>query len=177
LHQNLTNGKQTRLLGVEPAACPSLTRGKYAYDFGDTIGMTPLVKMYTLGHDFVPPPLHAGGLRYHGMASIICEMYDQNLMEASAIPQMETFRAAVTFARSEGIVPAPEAAHGIAGVIREAMAAKESGEKRVILFNLCGHGHFDMSAYNAYFADELSDYDYPQAQIDAAMANLPAVGD
>ncbi|MDQ7026879.1 MAG: TrpB-like pyridoxal phosphate-dependent enzyme [Anaerolineae bacterium] len=175
LRENLKNGRQTRLVGIEPAACPSLTRGKYAYDFGDTMGMTPLVKMYTLGHDFVPPPLHAGGLRYHGMASIICEMYNQDLMEAAAIPQMETFQAAITFARAEGIVPAPEAAHGVAGAIREALAAKESGEKRVILFNLCGHGHFDMTAYNAYFADELSDYEYPQAQIDAAMANLPQV--
>lgn len=175
LEANLTQGKKTRLLGVEPAACPSLTRGVYAYDFGDTAGMTPLVKMYTLGHDFVPPPLHAGGLRYHGMGSVICEMYDQGLMEALAIPQMETFEAALTFARSEGIVPAPEAAHGIAGAIREAKAAKEAGDERVILFNLCGHGHFDMTAYNAYFAGELSDYEYPQAQIDAAMANLPEV--
>ena len=175
VHQNLTNGKHTRVLAVEPSACPSLTRGRYAYDFGDTSGMTPMVKMYTLGHDFVPPPFHAGGLRYHGMASIVCELYDQGLIEAQSIPQLETFEAAVTFARSEGIVPAPEAAHGIAGVIREAMHAKETGEKRVILFNLCGHGHFDMSAYNAYFANELSDYEYPQEQIDAAMANLPEV--
>ena len=175
VHQNLTNGKHTRVLAVEPSACPSLTRGRYAYDFGDTSGMTPIVKMYTLGHDFVPPPFHAGGLRYHGMASVVCELYDQGLIEAQAIPQLETFEAAVTFARSEGIVPAPEAAHGIAGVIREALHAKETGEKRVILFNLCGHGHFDMSAYNAYFANELSDYEYPQEQIDAAMANLPEV--
>ena len=175
VHQNLTNGKHTRVLAVEPSACPSLTRGRYAYDFGDTSGMTPMVKMYTLGHDFVPPPFHAGGLRYHGMASIVCELYDQGLIEAQAIPQLETFEAAVTFARSEGIVPAPEAAHGIAGVIREAMHAKETGEKRVILFNLCGHGHFDMSAYNAYFANELSESDFPQEQIDAAMANLPEV--
>ena len=135
---------------MEPAACPSLTRGKYAYDFGDAVGMTPLVKMYTLGHGFVPPPLHAGGLRYHGMASIICELWDQNLLDMYAIPQMETFGAALTFARAEGIIAAPEAAHGIAGAIREAQAAKEAGEERVILFNLCGHGHFDMSAYDAY---------------------------
>jgi tryptophan synthase beta chain len=175
LHQNLTNGKNTRLIGVEPAACPSLTRGKYAYDFGDTAGMTPLVKMYTLGHDFVPAPLHAGGLRYHGMASIICEMYDQQLMEAAAIPQLETFEAAITFARSEGIVPAPEAAHGIAGAIREAKAAKAAGDKRVILFNLCGHGHFDMSAYDAYLGNELTDYEYPQAEIEKAMLALPQV--
>lgn len=175
VHQNLTNGKHTRILAVEPAACPSLTRGRYAYDFGDTSGMTPLVKMYTLGHDFVPPPMHAGGLRYHGMASVICELWDQNLIEAQAIPQMETFSAAITFAKSEGIVSAPEAAHGIAGAIREALAAKEAGEKRVILFNLCGHGHFDMSAYTAYLNDELYDYEYPEAQIEAAMAKLPQI--
>ena len=175
LHRNLSEGQTTRLLGVEPAACPSLTRGTYAYDFGDTAGMTPLVKMYTLGHSFVPAPLHAGGLRYHGMASIICELYDQGLMEAQAVPQMETFEAALTFARSEGIIPAPEAAHGVAGVIREAQAAKEAGEKRVILFNLCGHGHFDMSAYDAYLGGQLSNYEYPQAEIERAMAELPQV--
>ncbi|MCY4146180.1 MAG: TrpB-like pyridoxal phosphate-dependent enzyme [Chloroflexi bacterium] len=176
LQQNLSAGKTTRLLGVEPAACPSLTRGQYAYDFGDTVGMTPLVKMYTLGHSFVPPPLHAGGLRYHGMASIICELWDQDLIEMRAIPQMETFGAAITFAKAEGIIAAPEAAHGIAGAIREALAAKEAGEKRVILFNLCGHGHFDMSAYDAYLGGQLSDYEYPQAAIDRAMAELPQVG-
>jgi tryptophan synthase beta chain len=175
LHQNLTAGKQTRLIGVEPAACPSLTRGKYAYDYGDTAGMTPMVKMYTLGHDFVPAPLHAGGLRYHGMASIICEMWDQNLMEAVAVGQLETFQAAILFARAEGIIPAPEAAHGIAAVVREAQAAKEAGDRRVILFNLCGHGHFDMSAYDAYFAGQLTDYEYPQAEIERAMAALPQV--
>ncbi len=175
LHRNLSEGQSTRLLGVEPAACPSLTRGTYAYDFGDTAGMTPLVKMYTLGHSFVPAPLHAGGLRYHGMASIICELYDQGLMEAQSVPQMETFEAALTFARSEGIIPAPEAAHGVAGVIREAQAAKEAGEKRVILFNLCGHGHFDMSAYDAYLGGQLSNYEYPQAEIERAMAELPQV--
>jgi predicted alternative tryptophan synthase beta-subunit len=176
LERNLNAGKQARFLAVEPAACPSLTRGKYVYDFGDTGGMTPLVKMHTLGHDFVPAPLHAGGLRYHGMASIICELWDQNLIEAQAVAQLETFEAAITFARAEGIVPAPEAAHGIAGAIREANAAKEAGEKRVILFNLCGHGHFDMSAYDAYLAGELEDYEYPAEAIEAAMANVPVVG-
>ena len=175
LRRNLREGQTTRLLGVEPAACPSLTRGTYAYDFGDTAGMTPLVKMYTLGHSFVPAPLHAGGLRYHGMASIICELYDQGLMEAQSVPQMETFEAALTFARSEGIIPAPEAAHGVAGAIREAQAAKEAGEKRVILLNLCGHGHFDMSAYDAYLGGQLSNYEYPQAEIERAMAELPQV--
>jgi len=175
LHQNLTAGKTTRLLGVEPAACPSLTRGVCAYEFGDTVGMRPLMKMYTLGHGFVPPPLHAGGLRYHGMASIICELWDQKLIDMRAIPQMETFGAAITFAKAEGIIAAPEAAHGIAGAIREAQAAKEAGEERVILFNLCGHGHFDMSAYDAYLGGELSNYEYPQAEIERAMEALPQV--
>lgn len=175
VRMNLKEGKNTRILAVEPASCPSLTKGVYAYDFGDTSGMTPLVKMYTLGHDFVPPPVHAGGLRYHGMASIVCELYDQGLIEAQAIPQLETFAAGVAFARAEGIVPAPEAAHGIAGAIREAMAAKEAGEKKVILFNLCGHGHFDMSAYTEYFDGRLSDYVYPEAEVHAAMQRLPQV--
>src|SRR5690606_38401515 len=159
----------------EPAACPSLTRGKYAYDFGDTVGVAPLVKMYTLGHNFVPPPFHAGGLRYHGMASIVCELFDQGLIEAQAIAQLDTFKAAVTFARAEGIVPAPEPSHAIAQVIREAQAAKEAGEKRVILFNLCGHGHFDMAAYEQYLSGSLTDFEYPQAEIEAAMAELPAI--
>ncbi len=172
---NLTEGRKTRIIAVEPAACPSLTRGKYAYDFGDTIGMTPLVKMYTLGHDFVPAPLHAGGLRYHGMASVVCELYDQGLIEAQAIPQLETFKAALQFLRAEGIVPAPEPSHAIAGAINEALAAKAAGEKRVILFNLCGHGHFDMSAYDAYLGGTLTDYEYPQAEIDAALTALPQI--
>jgi tryptophan synthase beta chain len=175
VHKNLTEGKKTRIIAIEPAACPSLTRGTYAYDFGDTVGMTPLVKMYTLGRDFIPAPLHAGGLRYHGMASIICELYDQGIIEAQAIPQLETFSAAMQFLRAEGIVPAPEPSHAIAGAIREALAAKQAGEKRVILFNLCGHGHFDMSAYDAYLAGELVDYEHPQAEIDAALAALPQV--
>ncbi|MDX1993882.1 MAG: TrpB-like pyridoxal phosphate-dependent enzyme [bacterium] len=173
LRENLTAGRTTRLVGVEPSACPSLTRGKYVYDFGDTAGMTPLVKMYTLGHTFVPAPFHAGGLRYHGMASIVCELYDQGLMEAVAIPQLETFKAALDFASAEGIIPAPEAAHGVAVAIREALAAKEAGEKRVVLFNLCGHGHFDMSAYEAYLNGQLTDYEYPQEQIEQAMEALP----
>ncbi len=175
VHQNLTAGKKTRILAVEPAACPSLTQGVYAYDFGDTGGMTPLVKMYTLGHTFVPPAFHAGGLRYHGMASVVCELYDQGLIEAQAIGQLETFAAALTFARAEGIVPAPEAAHGIAGAIREAQAAKQAGEKRVILINLCGHGHFDMSAYTAYLDGQLEDLEFSDAAMQAALAHLPQV--
>jgi tryptophan synthase beta chain len=162
-------------MAVEPAACPSLTRGRYAYDFGDTVGMAPLVKMYTLGHDFVPAPLHAGGLRYHGMASVVCELFDQGLIEARAVPQLETFEAAMQFLRAEGIVPAPEPSHAIAATIQEALAAKQAGEKRVILFNLCGHGHFDMSAYEAYLNGSLQDYEYPQEEIDAAMAALPVI--
>jgi tryptophan synthase beta chain len=173
IHQNLRAGKKTRVLAIEPTACPSLTKGRYVYDFGDSVGMAPMVKMYTLGHTFVPAPLHAGGLRYHGMASIVCELYDQGLIEAQAVSQLETFKAAITFAQAEGIVPAPEAAHGIAGVIREAQAAKAAGEKRVILFNLCGHGHFDMSAYTAYLNGELTDFEYPQEAVDEALAHLP----
>jgi tryptophan synthase beta chain len=175
VQRNLTDGKHTRIIAVEPAACPSLTRGRYAYDFGDTLGMTPLVKMYTLGHDFVPAPFHAGGLRYHGMASIVCELYDQKLIEARSVPQLETFKAALQFAKSEGIVPAPEPSHAIAAVIQEALAAKQAGEKRTILFNLCGHGHFDMSAYEAYLAGNLTDYEYPQEAVDIAMAALPQI--
>ncbi len=173
VREKLVNGKNLRIVAVEPAACPSLTRGTYAYDFGDTAGMAPLVKMYTLGSQFVPPPFHAGGLRYHGMASIICELYDQGIIEAQAIPQLQTFEAALRFARAEGIVPAPEPSHAIAAAIREALAAKEAGEKRVILFNLCGHGHFDMSAYDAYLSGSLTDYEYPQESIDEALQHLP----
>ena len=175
IHRNLTEGTNTRILAVEPAACPSLTRGRYAYDFGDTVGLAPMVKMYTLGHSFVPPPFHAGGLRYHGMASLVCELYDQGLIDAMAIQQLETFAAATTFLRAEGLVPAPEPSHAIAAVIREAQAAKEAGEKRVILFNLCGHGYFDMSAYEAYREGRLVDDEYPEADIEAAMAELPVM--
>jgi tryptophan synthase beta chain len=175
VHNNLTEGKKTRIIAVEPAACPSLTRGRYVYDFGDTIGMTPLVKMYTLGHNFIPAPFHAGGLRYHGMASIVCELFDQNLIEAQSVAQLETFSAARQFLLSEGIVPAPEPSHAIAATIREALAAKEAGEKRVILFNLCGHGHFDMTAYEQYLANQLVDYEYPQEAVDEALAALPQI--
>jgi tryptophan synthase beta chain len=175
VQQKLKGGKNTRIIAVEPSACPSLTKGKYVYDFGDTVGMAPMVKMYTLGKDFVPAPLHAGGLRYHGMASIVCELYDQGIIEAVAVPQTETFRAAAQFLRAEGIVPAPEPSHAIAATIREALKAKESGEKKVILFNLCGHGHFDMSAYEAFLGGQLEDYDHPEHEIEAAMAALPVM--
>ncbi len=175
VHLNLTAGKKTRILATEPAACPSLTRGVYAYDFGDAIGLTPLIKMHTLGRGFIPPPVHAGGLRYHGMGALVSALYEQGLMEAVSVGQVETFKAAMTFLRAEGIVPAPEPSHAIAGVIREALEAKEAGEKRVILFHLCGHGHFDMSAYDAYISGQLSDYEYPQELIDEAIADLPKV--
>src|SRR5690606_2548672 len=145
-------GKSTRFIAAEPAACPTLTRGVYAYDFGDTVGMTPLLPMYTLGHDFVPPPVHAGGLRYHGDAPSLCALVKEGIVEATAVPQSAAFEAAVKFARAEGIIPGPEPAHAIRAVFDEAEAAREAGEERVILFGLSGHGHFDMAAYAAYHA-------------------------
>jgi tryptophan synthase beta chain len=175
LRENLRNGKRTRLLAVEPSATPSLTRGVYTFDYGDTAKMAPIVKMHTLGHSFVPAPIHAGGLRYHGMAPSICALYDAGYIDAVAVPQLATFDAAVQFARSEGIVPAPESAHAIRAAIDEALDAKEKGEKRVILFNLSGHGNFDMTAYQSYFAGNLQDYAYPEAAIREAMADLPKV--
>ena len=175
LRENLQNGRSTRLLAVEPNATPSLTRGVYAFDYGDTARMAPIVKMYTLGHDFVPAPIHAGGLRYHGMAPSLCALYDAGYIQAKAVPQLATFEAATQFIRSEGIIPAPESAHAIRGAIDEALDAKEKGERRVILFNLSGHGHFDMGAYQAYTAGELQDYAHPREAIEAAMQNLPQV--
>jgi tryptophan synthase beta chain len=175
VREKLTRGQDIRIVAVEPAACPSLTKGVYAYDFGDTAGMTPLVKMHTLGASFIPPPVHAGGLRYHGMASIISELYDQKIIEAYAVRQTEAFAAAVTFLRAEGIVPAPEASHAIAQVLREAHKATAAGTSPVILFNLCGHGHFDMSAYDAYNNGSLADFEYPESAVEAAMAGLPQV--
>ncbi len=169
-------GKDVRILAVEPAACPSLTRGIYAYDFGDTVGMTPLLKMHTLGHRFMPAAIHAGGLRYHGMAPLVSLLYEQGLIEATATAQTACFEAAVQFARTEGIVPAPESSHAIRAAIDEALRCKESGEAKTILFNLSGHGHFDMGAYQAYFAGQLTDYAYPQAEVEAALADLPRVG-
>ncbi len=160
---------------VEPAACPSLTQGTYAYDYGDTAGMAPVVKMHTLGHDFVPDPIHAGGLRYHGMAPLISQLYHEGHIEAEAIHQTECFDGAMLFARTEGIIPAPEPTHAIAEAIREATRAKESGEETVILFNLCGHGHFDMASYQAYFDGKLEDFAYPEAKVAEAMAHLPVV--
>ncbi|HZM20530.1 MAG TPA: TrpB-like pyridoxal phosphate-dependent enzyme [Anaerolineales bacterium] len=175
LRENLKNGKRTRLLAVEPTAAPSLTKGMYAFDYGDTARMAPIVKMHTLGHDFVPPAIHAGGLRYHGMAPSICGLYDAGHIEAIAVQQKTTFEAAIQFARTEGIVPAPESAHGIRAAIDEALDAKAKGEKRVILFNLSGHGHFDLGAYESYLSGKLEDYDYPEEAVKEAMSKLPEV--
>ncbi|MGE5251329.1 MAG: TrpB-like pyridoxal phosphate-dependent enzyme [Bacteroidota bacterium] len=175
LRENLKEGRHTRLLAVEPTATPSLTRGTYTFDYGDTARMAPVVKMYTLGHDFIPPAIHAGGLRYHGMAPSLCALYDAGYIEAVAVHQLPTFEAAIQFARSEGIMPAPESAHAIRTAIDEALDAKVKGEKRVILFNLSGHGNFDMGAYEAYLANKLEDYEYPTEAIAAAMQRLPKV--
>ncbi len=173
LRRRLREGAKTRFVAAEPAACPTLTRGRYAYDFGDTVGMTPLMPMYTLGHDFVPPPVHAGGLRYHGDAPSLCALVKEGLVEAKAIAQTAAFESAVRFARCEGIIPGPEPAHAIRAVFDEAEEAKQAGEERVILFNLSGHGHFDMSAYAAYFAGELEDLDMPEQELAAALERLP----
>ena len=160
---------------VEPAAAPSLTRGSYQFDFGDTGQMTPLVKMHTLGHPFIPDPIHAGGLRYHGMAPLVSHLHQLGIIEAEALHQTETFASAVKFAKAEGIIPGPEPAHAVASVMTEAEKAKESGEEKVILFNLSGHGHFDMAAYQAFFNDELVDYELPEERITEAMAKVPVV--
>ncbi|HTE65623.1 MAG TPA: TrpB-like pyridoxal phosphate-dependent enzyme [Candidatus Binatia bacterium] len=173
LRQRIRDGVEIRFVAAEPTACPTLTRGRYAYDFGDTVGMTPLMPMYTLGHDFVPPQVHAGGLRYHGDAPSLSALVKEGLMEAKAIAQTAAFDAAVRFARCEGIIPAPEPAHAIRAVFDEAEAAKEAGEPRVILFNLSGHGHFDMSAYEAYFAGELEDLAMPEDELSSALERLP----
>jgi len=175
LRYNFIEGKQTRFIAVEPTACPTLTRGKYTFDYGDTAKMAPIVKMHTLGHSFIPAPIHAGGLRYHGMAPSISALVDGGYMEAVAVNQLTTFEAAVQFARAEGIIPAPETSHAIRVAIDEALDAKEKGESRVILFNMSGHGHFDMAAYQQYYNGQLQDYVYPQEAIEAAMAELPQV--
>jgi tryptophan synthase beta chain len=169
-------GKQVRLIAVEPTSCPTLTKGRYAYDFGDTVGLTPLMKMYTLGHDFMPPGIHAGGLRYHGDSPLVSQLCHEKLIEAVAVPQLATFEAGVQFARAEGIIPAPESNHAVRVAIDEALAAKKAKEPRTILFNLSGHGHFDMAAYDRYFAGDLEDYDYPAAAVAASMMKLPKVG-
>jgi tryptophan synthase beta chain len=175
LGEQLRGGKKVRIVAVEPAACPSLTKGKYAYDFGDTGHLTPLVKMHTLGSTFVPPGFHAGGLRYHGMAPLVSHVKELGLIEAVSYQQIGIFEAGVTFARAEGIVPAPEANHAVKGAIDEALRCKREGKSQVILFNLCGHGHFDMQAYTDYFAGKLVDQSYDEAELAMALAGLPSV--
>ena len=160
---------------VEPAACPSLTKGEYRYDFGDTAGMTPLMKMHTLGHGFIPDPIHAGGLRYHGMSPLVSHIYELGLVEAISVPQLECFNAAVLFARNEGIVPAPEPTHAIAAAIREALICKETGEEKVILTALCGHGHLDLASYQQYLAGEMVDLDLSDEAVAAAMQQVPVI--
>ncbi len=175
LGAQLRGGKKRRIIAIEPAACPSLTKGKFAYDFGDTGHLTPLVKMHTLGSTFIPPALHAGGLRYHGMAPLVSHIKDLGLIEARAYKQVEVFEAGVQFARCEGIVPAPEANHAVKGAIDEALKCRQEGKSRTILFNLCGHGHFDMQAYTDYFAGKLSDRSYAEEELAMALAGLPSI--
>jgi len=175
LGSQLRGGAKVRIIAIEPSACPSLTRGRYAYDFGDTGRMTPLAKMHTLGSSFMPPGFHAGGLRYHGMAPLVSHIKNLGLIEARAYPQTEVFEAGVLFAREEGIVPAPEANHAVKGAIDEAVRCREEGKSRAILFNLCGHGHFDMQAYTDYFAGKLVDQQYDERELAMALAGLPSV--
>ena len=175
LREKLAGRINPTIRAVEPAACPSLTRGTYAYDFGDTAGLTPLLKMHTLGHDFIPDPIHAGGLRYHGMSPLISHVYELGLMEAIAIGQLECFEAAITFARSEGIVPAPEPTHALAACIREALACKETGEEKVILTALCGHGHFDMAAFDAFLSGDMVDDVLTDERLADPLTRLPQI--
>jgi len=175
LREKLQGKMAPEIIAVEPANCPSMTKGEYRYDFGDAMGMTPLMKMHTLGHGFVPSAIHAGGLRYHGMSPLISHIYELGLMKAEAVPQTECFRAALQFARTEGIVPAPEPTHAIAVAIREALECKQTGKEKVILTALCGHGHFDLAAYEAYLSGTMTDDLLSTEQMNAAMASVPEV--
>ena len=173
IRRNLEGDKGTRILAVEPASCPTLTKGRFVYDFGDTAGTTPMMKMYTLGHSFVPPGIHAGGLRYHGDSPIVSALVDEGLVEARAYAQNPTFEAGVLFARAEGIVPAPEVTHAIRATVDLALEARGAGEEKIILFNLCGHGHFDLSAYEQYLAGDLPDIEHSEEEIERAVARIP----
>lgn len=168
-------GREIRLVAVEPTSCPTLTRGHYAYDFGDSAGLTPLTQMYTLGHDFVPPGIHAGGLRYHGDSALVSQLYHEGIVEAVAVDQLTTFEAGVLFAKQEGIIPAPESNHAIRACIDEALRCKQTGEPKCLFFNLSGHGHFDMGSYDRFLSGDLEDYEYPEEAIQAALHNLPKV--
>lgn len=172
LRLNFDEGKNIRCIASEPASCPKLTRGVFRYDFGDTVGMTPLLPMYTLGHNFVPAPIHAGGLRYHGAGVIVSQLLKDKLIEARAHDQLECFEAGIKFAQAEGIIPAPEATHAVATAIQEALAAKEAGESKTILFNMCGHGHFDLKAYEDYFDGKLVKHEITSEEIEASLAEL-----
>ena len=176
LGRNLRDGAKHRIVAVEPEAAPSLTRGVYAYDYGDTAKMAPVAKMHTLGHDFIPEPIHAGGLRYHGMSPLVSHLLELGAIQARSVHQLASFAAGVQFARAEGILPAPEPTHALKVAIDEALEAKEAGEARVILFNLCGHGHFDLGAYEKYLAGTLEDYEYPDEAVKKAQAAMPHVG-
>jgi tryptophan synthase beta chain len=171
----ITQGKKTKIVAVEPMACPSLTKGLYRYDYGDTACTAPILKMFTLGHDFMPAPIHAGGLRYHGMSPIVCHLYDLGLITAEAHFQNPVFAAALSFARSEGHIPAPETSHAIKSAMDEALRCKETGEKKIIVFNASGHGHFDLTSYQKYLTGQLEDYEYPEAAIKESLKNLPVV--
>lgn len=175
IHDKIRDDKQVRCIGVEPAACPTLTKGKMTYDFGDSAGLTPLLMMYTLGHNFMPPGIHAGGLRYHGQSPLVSQLTKDGLIEARAVAQEGAFEAALIFARSEGIIPAPETSHAIRSTIDIALECKESGEEKTILFNLSGHGHFDMTAYDDYLAGKIKDVEYPQELIDQSIAELETI--
>ena len=172
--ENLIGAKDTRVVAVEPASFPTPTKGRYTYDFGDTAGTTPLMKMYTLGHTFVPAGIHAGGLRYHGDSPLVSALVYEGLVEARAYAQNATFEAGVTFARTEGIIPAPEVAHAIKATMDLALEAREAGEEKVILFNLCGHGHFDLAAYEQYLSGNLVDLEHPEEEIERAVAGIPS---
>jgi tryptophan synthase beta chain len=175
LGDKIRNKTNVRLVAVEPFSCPTLTRGSFAFDYGDTAHLSPIVKMYTLGASFMPPGIHAGGLRYHGAAPLVSQLLNEGFIEARSVHQLESFEAAVQFARTEGIIPAPESSHAIRAAIDEALEAKKEGKKRVILFNLSGHGHFDMTSYEKYFAGQLANYVLPEAEIEKALQELPKV--
>jgi tryptophan synthase beta chain len=175
VRDKLVEDRDTKIVAVEPTACPTMTKGLYRYDFGDTACTTPLIKMYTLGHDFVPAPIHAGGLRYHGMSPIVCHLYEQGLIEVEAHGQTSVFDAAVGFARAEGHLPAPETAHAIKATYDEAMRCRESGEAKVIAFNYSGHGHFDLGAYERYFSGDLVDHDFNEKDVEEAMKGVPVL--
>ena len=175
VREKIVNKKKTRIIAVEPTATPSMTKGEYAFDYGDTAKLAPIVKMYTLGSSFMPPSIHAGGLRYHGMAPILSALYNQGYIEAVAVQQNAVFAAGVQFARAEGILPAPESSHAIRVAIDEALQCKARGEKKIIAFNLSGHGHFDLGGYDAYLRHQLPDYEYPQAEVAKAVAQLPKI--